>query len=375
MSANRSIHVVAFDVPFPPDYGGVMDVYYRCRALKLAGYHVTLHCFEYGRGRDHDHSAIADAVFYYDRPTRLQDWFSTVPFIVKTRNAPQLLENLLKDEHAILFEGQHTTFFLDHPALQHRRKIVRLHNIEWQYYRELASRTISLPKKVFFQSEARKLKQHEKLLKHATALACISHSDTLYYRDRFPNEVVYVPVGVELYPAKSEPLNLPPFVLFHGNLGVAENREAANWLLDTLVQQEVPYELILAGKDPDAALTERCRYQEHVSLMANPDEQTMQQLIQSAEVHILITFQQSGIKLKLLNALLSGKPCIATPAMVAGTELEGYCVIVRSPEDLIAALQQLTPLSAEEQESRLRDIRGLFSEKVLVGLVERLFTT
>ena len=28
------LHVVSFQVPFPPDYGGVIDVYYKLKALK-----------------------------------------------------------------------------------------------------------------------------------------------------------------------------------------------------------------------------------------------------------------------------------------------------------------------------------------------------
>ena len=31
------LHVVSFQVPFPPDYGGLIDVYYKLKALKEAG--------------------------------------------------------------------------------------------------------------------------------------------------------------------------------------------------------------------------------------------------------------------------------------------------------------------------------------------------
>ena len=44
------LHVIAFDVPYPANYGGVIDVFYRVKALSEAGVKVHLHCFEYGRG-------------------------------------------------------------------------------------------------------------------------------------------------------------------------------------------------------------------------------------------------------------------------------------------------------------------------------------
>ena len=43
------LHVVAFDVPYPANYGGVIDVFYRIKALVEAGIKVHLHCFQYGR--------------------------------------------------------------------------------------------------------------------------------------------------------------------------------------------------------------------------------------------------------------------------------------------------------------------------------------
>lgn len=33
-SPSRRFHVVSLQVPFPPDYGGVIDIYYKLKALK-----------------------------------------------------------------------------------------------------------------------------------------------------------------------------------------------------------------------------------------------------------------------------------------------------------------------------------------------------
>ena len=47
----EGIHIVSFDVPFPPEYGGVIDVYFKAKALSEKGLKVLLHCFQYGRSR------------------------------------------------------------------------------------------------------------------------------------------------------------------------------------------------------------------------------------------------------------------------------------------------------------------------------------
>jgi glycosyltransferase involved in cell wall biosynthesis len=369
MSGNETIHVVAFDVPFPPDYGGVTDVFYRCRALKNAGYRVILHCFEYGRGRTHDSSAIADEVHFYARRKTLKDLFSSLPFIVATRNNSLLLQRLLTDGHPIIFEGQHTTFLLDHPALKDRKKLVRLHNVEWQYYKELAVRISSPAKRLFFQIESRKLRKHEAVLKTANVLACISQADLDYYRQRF-EQAVYIPVGFEQHPVTEEPLNREPYLLFHGNLSVAENVEAAHWLLKAFDRYEGKNELVIAGKNPDKELIAACEKRSGVGLIANPGQQEMNRLIQSADAHLAIGFQQSGIKLKLLNALMSGKPCIATPQMVAGSGVEQLCTIVSSEEAFLQALTNLEPATASEQENQRKRVRVLFPEQLLLETLQ-----
>lgn len=370
MSAEKILHVVAFDVPFPPDYGGVIDIYYRCKALKEAGFSVILHCFEYGRGRNHDYSSIADEVHYYTRSKRLLDWFSREPFIVRTRASEALLERLLQDNHLILFEGQHTTAFLQHPALQNRKKLVRLHNIEWQYYSGLAERAEKWTERRYFRSEARKLKRHEQVLNAATALACISHSDTKYYEERFSN-AVYMPVAFSPETHLSEQTSDAPFFLFHGNLSVAENEEGVLWLINMLSGTE--YTLVVAGKNPSVKLKNACVEYTPIKLIANPSKEELEKLMTTATAHLVIGFQESGIKLKLLHSLATGKRCIVTPAIVAGTGLEHLCAVVSNRSELLEALKLPQPEVAEQKVQQAFICDAFSPSKTLAVIRKYLF--
>ena len=130
----KSIHIISFNIPFPANYGGVIDVFYKIKSLHQEGVHIILHAFEYGRAKAPELEKYCTQVYYYKRPVTIPKQISTLPFIVKTRDANELLFNLKKDNHPILFEGLHTCYFLDHPDLRDRKKYIRMHNVEWQYY-------------------------------------------------------------------------------------------------------------------------------------------------------------------------------------------------------------------------------------------------
>src|SRR3954468_14020545 len=105
MPSPLKIHIVAFDIPYPPNYGGVIDVYYKLKALSEAGVSIQLHCFEYGRGQSVHLNDFAENVFYYPRRTAKAQLFNTYPYIVLSRSAPELKTNLLNDDHPVLMEG------------------------------------------------------------------------------------------------------------------------------------------------------------------------------------------------------------------------------------------------------------------------------
>lgn len=362
---DKVLHIVSLDVPMPPDYGAAIDIYYRCKALKEAGFHITLHCFEYGRGAYHDHSAIADRVIYYKRRKTVKDWLSSSPFIVRSRASKELLHNLLADNHPVLFEGQHTTHWLGHPALYGRKKMVRIHNIEWQYYAQLAEKTKSALKRIYYRSESRKLKAQEPALGNADVLACISHTDVEYYKN-IHRKVVYLPAGVELETLPPDPKG---YVLLHGNLGVEENHEAAIWTLEVFRKNKLTLPLVIAGKSPSEELRKRAN-EIGVTLIANPGREEMEKLIREASVHVLISFQHSGTKLKLLKALNSGIPCVATPEMVEGTTLGNLCRIVSNEQELVDALGEIQPYSEEEVGRRRAVLQEEFGPLRVVSIVE-----
>ena len=42
------LHIISFDIPYPANYGGAIDVFHKIRCLNAQGVKIILHCFEYG---------------------------------------------------------------------------------------------------------------------------------------------------------------------------------------------------------------------------------------------------------------------------------------------------------------------------------------
>jgi len=64
---DKHLHIVCLDVPYPPDYGGVFDLYYKIKSLSEAGIKIHLHCFEYGLGKQKELDVYCVEVQYYPR--------------------------------------------------------------------------------------------------------------------------------------------------------------------------------------------------------------------------------------------------------------------------------------------------------------------
>lgn len=338
---------MSFNIPYPPDYGGVIDVYYKIKALYDQGIEVILHCFEYGREHSENLKEICFEVNYYERP---KDWHYTLkalPYIVSTRNASELKTRLLIDNFPILFEGLHSTFFLPDLISKNRNVIVRTHNIEHEYYKSLANAESNIFKKLFFNFESKKLKNYEIILRSANHIAAISPSDKEYFNYKYGHSIL-IPAfhpheKVEILDGKGK------YALFHGDLSVSDNIKSALFLINEVFDSvNIPF--IIAGKNPDKKIFSSINDKKHIKLVSNPDESKMNDLLTNAHVNILTTYHGSGIKLKLLSALYKGRHCLVNKLMVENTGLEGLCHIASNSSDFKNQLNNLFNISFDIDE-------------------------
>ncbi len=360
-------------MPFPANYGGVIDVFYKLVNLHRAGVKIILHCYEYGRGEQKELEKYCQKVYYYKRKTSFLRQLSKVPYIIKSRTSEELVTNLERDNHPILFEGLHTCYYLNDARLKNRMKIYRESNIEHHYYYHLAHAEKNGLKKLYFVTEARKLFSFQSQLLHADQMLVVSTSDQRYLQEEFPGKTIdYLPSfhpyeKVNCKPGKGE------YVLYHGNLGVAENRKAAEYLIKHVFSR-ITHPVIIAGLNPSQNIYDRVKEMPHIKIIPDPKEPQMQELLENAQVHCLYTHQATGLKLKLINVLFSGRFCVCNDHMLEGTSLYNTCSVKNSPEEMITEinacfLKEFTKEMVEERKESLIIFDNDHKTRQLIGAV------
>jgi hypothetical protein len=288
------------------------------------------------------------SVQYYSRKTGIRSGLGVKPYIVSSRISETLIANLLKDKHPILFEGLHTCGIIGDPRLKGRLLIYRESNIEHHYYYHLFKAEKAMFKKAFFLAESARLRLFQSNLKYATIMLAVSEDDRRYLSSSFrDHKVIHLPS----FHGHDEPEILPgrgKYILYQGKLSVPENYKAVSHILSKIWRNDMP-RLVIAGLDPPGWLKQMAMEKENVMLIENPKELVMNQLIKHAHINLMLTFQPTGLKLKLINALFRGRYCLVNPAMIAGTGLEPVCSIASSPEEFREQIIKLTSVDFTEE--------------------------
>ncbi|MEN9613290.1 MAG: hypothetical protein RLZZ628_4104 [Bacteroidota bacterium] len=358
------LHIISFDIPFPANYGGVIDVFFKMVALKTQGVQIILHNFQYG---DRKPNLILEQycaeVHYYPRQISIWKIFSAKPFIVATRNHPNLLKRLQQDNYPILFEGLHSCFHIHHFINCDRQCKVRMHNVEWQYYQNLCDLETNYLKKIFFKIESFKLKRFEKqVLKQGATILTLSPNDTAYFKKLHFDTALILPFHG--HQRVTTITGMGAGALFHGKLSVSDNANAVLYLIENVFSKtDMPF--IIAGQNPSKLLIDKAKQFKNIQIIKNPDDKTMANLIQNAQIQILLSFQTAGLKLKLLNALFAGRHCIVNTPMIENTGLESLCHIADTAEIMLKCLFELQyePFSLLMVEQRRIILENVFSDQ------------
>jgi hypothetical protein len=349
----KTIHIITHDVPFPADFGGVIDLYYKIRALHAEGVDIHLHCFVKNRPPSEELLAYCRSVHYYQRK-KISRYFFRLPYIVAARNSNELNRRLVLDNHPVLIEGIHCSYPLYAGLLKNRSVLLRLHNAEFVYYRHLYRHEKKPFRKIYYLLESRLLHDYERKLSGRAPIAAVSAQDVDAYRKHFsPASIRHIPVFLPY----TQPKGLPgkgTYCLYHGNLQISENEEAACWLLEE-VFSKVNTPFVIAGKNPGSRLRELAHRHQHTCLVENPSDAAMQDMIAKAQINILPSFNDTGVKLKILNALYNGRHSITNKKGAEGIGPEGLCSIAEDADELIQTIGYLYDMPYAEEDNAQRE--------------------
>lgn len=373
---SRNLNIVSFDVPWPPNYGGVIDVYYKLYWLNQQGIKIHLHCFEYGRGGAAELEKLCERVYYYPRKTGFLSALTALPYTVASRRSRQLEKNLLENNYPVLFEVLHTCYLLKDKRFAGRKKIYRHSNIEHDYYRELARSEKNSFKKMYLRLEAWRLKKFENIISGASLILAVNQKDTDYFQQKFPSvKTVYLP-SFHASHAVSGKEGRGDYVLFHGNLSISENYEAALQLVENVFSKTDKL-VVIAGLNPPPFLVKEIVRHKNIKLVENPDDEKMNDLVANAQVNVLYTNQPTGLKLKLLNVLFKGRFVLLNQHLLSGTGLSANdsMRVEENLHDFVAQIEKLSelPMNQEMLNQRKIQLMGFNNELNALKLVETVF--
>ncbi len=358
------LHLITHHLSVPPFDGEAMDTFYLLQGLQAEGIKVNIHVFSHNRENDHpgDLFRYVEELFVYPKRTLSRTLPRRYPHLVSAHNHNGLLDRLLMDDLPLLFAGFGSTYFLSHPAFEARVKLVRLHRIEWEYYHQRAQYEPSFWQRRYLQAESRQLQDFEQTLSYADYLLPLSPKDQDYYDQRHPQSHYLPPFHP--FEKVSSRTGRGQFCLYHGNLGRLENHQAAMFLVES-VFDGLDLPLIVAGANPQPDLISVISERDHVVLKPNPGVGELTDLLHHAQIHVLPSFQSSGLPLKLINSLFTGRFVVVNPAMVFRTGLEFGTHVAHDPEDMRRMIfdlwhQEFSDIDIAQRKAALN---GLFSNQ------------
>lgn len=367
---NKKLHIVSFDVPYPPNYGGIIDIYFKIRELHKQG--VEIHLHNYISNDKKEQVALekyCKKVYYYKRKNFLFSLLSFLPFRVKSRSNKKLLQNLKNLEIPILFEGLQSMYALS--KFNFNNSYVRAHNIEHTYFFGLAKSEKNILKKTIFFIEGHKLKRFEKKLKKAKGIFTISNFEQAYFSKIYQEKAHYIPAFHEVklknnHSAKGE------FILFHGDLKVADNIKAALFLIDTYKNTE--YNFVIATSVIENSIITEVKKYGNISIADIPTQNHLDELMKKAHINTLFSFQKTGIKLKLLNTLYKGKFILANSPLIEDTGLESLCTLANTKEEVLKTSKELfskdfLEINIQNRMSKLEKFNPTVSAKKIISII------
>ena len=353
-TSDNQIHIVSFDIPCPVNYGGVIDVFFKLKALVERGLKVHFHCFEYGREHSKRLEALCETTHYYKRDMSVWKTFSKLPYIVNSRISESLIQDLLKDDYPVILEGLHSCGVLLDSRMKGRKIYVRTHNVEHEYYQYLAETEKNLRKKLFLKMESGKLQKFESILGKATGILAISNKDYEYFKQKYDN--VYLIPAYAGFDKVDVLEGIGDYVLYHGKLDISENYNAAEFLIKE-VFKDTGIKLKIAGMNPPRHLVKLIDNEPNVELIENPEDDALQELIRDAQINILVTAQSTGLKLKLLNALFNGRYCVVNDKMVEGLDINDLCIVANTADEMKTVVTDLMTKPFVEEQVAIRKSR------------------
>ena len=364
----KPLHIISFDNPYPPVYGGIVEVYHKLKPLHDLGFSICLHCFvDDVQPPASELTAVTSEAHFYKNDKNPLYLLSPIPFSVRSRNSRKLLTNLNRVDAPILFEGLKTTLAVHQDALASKVKILRLHNIEHLYFAGIAKSERNFFRKLLFNLEAFKYKKYEDaMMSKFQKITTLSN----YENDLVGHNAKFIPV----FHGNEKVLKLDgtgKYALYHGDLRMSDNKRVVKLLVE--IFKDIPdYPLVIASGTGAEFTRKLIGNSKNISYIKIDNFPHLQQLLADAHLNLIFSFQKSGTKLKLMNALYNSRFCIINENIIDDCRVVGLCEFASTKTEIIDKVKLLRNTPYTDHERRAQVLEDEMNDKTNAVLLAAL---
>ncbi|MGG8496013.1 glycosyltransferase family 4 protein [Tenacibaculum sp. TC6] len=325
----HKILIVCGFFPYPPMHGGMVDVWKRIEGIKELGHTIDLVYTAKEKPLEKDilfAKKYIRMLFEVSRKNRVIDIFSSKPLQVTSRSQFKNI-SIQKQYDFVILEGDYVGEFIKNTSVDYGKLIIRSHNNESIYFKNLSKSTSKIFRKIYYWLEHIKFRNYTKeIYSKANTIWFISKEDTSKNRTLYKNKVIHLPPPFSLNEIKKQNLDTKK-VLFVGSLFMDNNIEAILWYLknihNEILKYEKDYEFIIAGslgnKTKEVVKKSFNRYK-NIQLYMNCE--SLDEIYEQASIFVNPMLHGAGVKIKSIQAAINGLPLVSTTIGVEGIGLQ-----------------------------------------------------
>jgi len=344
-------------VPYPPSSGGQIRTFNLLKHLSEKN-EITLVALYKNETEKKYYSylkSFCKKIYLCQRPekpwtfrTIFNTLFSFSPFLVVrnfSEEAKNIISKLLDQEHFDVIHAE--TFYVMPHIPQTKIPIVLVEQtIEYNVYKHFVnSLPLYLRLLLYFDIDIFKLKHWERFYwKRANIVVAVSSPDEkIIKKEEAGIKTSIIPncVGDEMIAPVLEKKDIKkPVIFFQGNFFWLQNVEAAKFLIEKiyppLMKNNPNISIVIAGQN-----AKKIGFIKKTNIkivdIASDDVKTVKELFQEATLFIAPIFGPGGTRLKILAAMGSGIPVIATSTGVEGLDVKDqeHILIAHSPSQFV----------------------------------------
>lgn len=315
----KSVLIVSPYFPYPTFFGGAFDIWEKIKGLHALGCNIDLVFTYKEKPNDIDVEYVkkyVNSIIPVHRKNKIIHLLNSKPLQAVSRsNLQEIKFNKYYD--VVLLESEYVGYVLKNKSLKYKHKVIRVHNDESLYFKNLKGSTNNYLKKFYYALEAKKFSKF--------SYEIFNSMDRLWFISSDEKNLKEQQIG------KQNTIHLPPpinqeyktreldnnNILFIGSLFMENNIEAVNWYLNNVHAQISDrikdYKFIICGSTgvySEEFFIKKFSNFNNVALHLNLE--SLENVYSSVSLFVNPMKHGSGVKLKSINALVNGIPLVAT---------------------------------------------------------------